>query len=343
MFLNRMLYCVICIVFINNGTLPAQNSSLPNSETTMHTKLIQPDYLKAGDTVAIVAPSGILLNREKEIDQAKKLLESWGLNVMIGEHVFKQNGHFAGTDNQRCEDFQNALNSPGVKAIWCARGGYGTVRILDELDYSKFKQHPKWIIGYSDITAIHNQLNNLGIESIHALMCTSLTEDLGEIEHSVSTFKDVIFGKPLSYTINGSKYNKAGKASGNLVGGNLTLLHTMLGSSTSIDTNGKIIFFEEIGEYAYHIDRMLQSLKRAGYFEGCIGIIVGNISKVRRNTTPWGKPMQQLILDVFEDYDFPILFNFPAGHEKDNRALIMGRTVELKIEKNSSEVRFINQ
>ena len=208
------------------------------------------------------------------------------------------------------------------------------------MDYTTFKEYPKWIIGYSDITALHNQLNNEGSESIHALMATSLTDDLEEIKENVSTFKDAIFGMPLAYSIEGSKYNKTGTASGQLVGGNLTLLHTMLGSKTSIDTNSKILFFEEIGEYAYHIDRMLQSLKRAGYFENCKGLIVGSISKVRENTTPFGRTVEQIILDVVADYNFPVLFNFPAGHEDDNRALILGRTIELSVGYDTSEVNF---
>jgi muramoyltetrapeptide carboxypeptidase len=343
MFLKRILCCALFIALAKQSNLIAQSSSSIILDTLTHTKLIQPPYLKAGDTVAIVAPSGILLNREKEVNQAVELLKSWNLNVVVGDHVFSQNGHFAGTDEERAIDFQKALDNPNIKAIWAARGGYGSVRILDKLDYTKYKEHPKWIIGYSDITALHNQLNNLGSESIHALMATSLTDDLGDIKDNVSTFKDAIFGKPLAYTIEGSEYNKTGTALGQLVGGNLTLLHTMLGSKTSIDTNGKILFFEEIGEYAYHIDRMLQSLKRAGYFDGCKGIIVGNISKVRKNTTEFGRTIEEIILDVVIEYDFPVLFNFPAGHKDDNRALILGRTIELTVGKDVSEVRFINQ
>ena len=336
----RVICCVIFIVLICPEQVSGQTSNTSNSDTMMYRTLIQPPYLKAGDSVAIVAPSGILLNREKEVNQARALLESWGLNVVIGKYVFNQSGHFAGTDDQRAKDLQNALDNPNIKAIWSARGGYGTVRILDKLDYTQFRANPKWLIGYSDITALHNDIHNEGVETIHALMCTSLTDDLEEIKESVATFKDAIFGNSLRYTIKGNTYNKTGKATGQLVGGNLTLLHTMLGSSTSIDTSGKIIFFEEIGEYAYHIDRMLQSLWRAGYFDDCKGIIVGDISKVRKNTTPWGKPVKQLILDVFEDCDFPILFDFPAGHEKDNRAMIMGRTIELTVGKDQSTVVF---
>jgi len=302
--------------------------------------MIQPPYLKAGDTVAIVAPSGILKNREGEIQQAVSLLKKWGLNSVVGKHVFSKDDHFAGTDEQRCEDFQNALDNPKISAIWCARGGYGTVRILDKLDFTKFKKKPKWLIGYSDITALHNQFHNQGYQSLHALMCVSLTKDLDDIKETVYTFKSAIFGNPVDYTLEGSKYNKAGNTSGQLVGGNLTLLHTMLGSETSIDTSGKILFIEEIGEYKYHIDRMLQSLKRAGYFKKCKGLIVGDMSKMRKNTTLWGTSVEQLILDALAEYDFPIAFNMPAGHEKDNRAMVFGKAIELKVSKEKSLVFF---
>jgi len=328
---------VFCVIFFFGLlSVSAQDKSIKK-----HTTLIQPDYLKAGDTVAIVAPSGILKGRTGEIDQAKRLLKSWGLHVVVGKHVFKQNNHFAGTDEERCEDFQNALDDSSISAIWCARGGYGTVRILDKLDYTKFREKPKWIIGYSDITALHNQVHNEGFESLHALMCVSLTKDLKGLEETVATFKDAIFGKPISYTLAGSKYNRAGKVTAPVVGGNLTLLHTMLGSETSIDTSGKILFIEEIGEYKYHIDRMLQSLKRAGYFNNCVGVMVGDMSKMRRNTTVWGSSTEQLILDVLAEYDFPIVFNVPSGHEEDNRALILGRNVEMNVAKEQATLRFL--
>ncbi|HLV69084.1 MAG TPA: LD-carboxypeptidase [Xanthomarina sp.] len=302
--------------------------------------MIQPPYLKAGDTVAIVAPSGILKNRTTEVKQAEDLLKSWDLNVVIGEHVFSKDNHFAGTDAERYEDFQKAMNNPTISAIWCARGGYGTVRILDKLDFTELRKKPKWLIGYSDITALHNQFHNEGFESIHALMCTSLTKDLVDIEESITTFKKAIFGETLSYTLKGTDYNRAGTVTAPLVGGNLTMLHTMLGSKTSIDTSGKILFIEEIGEYKYHIDRMLQSLKRAGYFDNCAGVLVGDMSKMRKNTTLWGTSVEQLILDALAEYDFPIAFNMPAGHEKDNRAMILGRTIEMTVEKDNTTVVF---
>jgi muramoyltetrapeptide carboxypeptidase len=332
-----LIIALCCVVFFFGNTNVLAQDKLA---TKQEYKLIQPSYLKTGDTVVIVAPSGILKGRTDEVEQARALLTGWNLNVIVGEHVFKQADHFAGTDDERCEDFQKALDDPTIKAIWSARGGYGTVRILDKLDYTKFKKKPKWIIGYSDITALHNQVHNAGFESIHAMMCVSLSEDREGLEHTISTFKDAIFGKPMSYTLEGSFYNKTGITSGQLVGGNLTILHTMLGSKTSIDTSGKILFFEEIGEYAYHIDRMLQSLKRAGYFDNCKGVIVGDITKLKKNTTPWGKPVEQLILDALADYDFPIAFNMHAGHEKDNRAMIFGRRVQLAVSSEQSTVDF---
>ena len=323
-----------CVIFLFTNSIIAQ------ATTKKQNMFIQPLHLKPGDTVAIVAPSGILKNRTNEIEQAKKLLKNWGLHVIVGKHVFSKSHHFAGTDNERYEDLQNALDNPKISAIWCARGGYGTVRILDKLDYTKFKKHPKWIIGYSDITALHNQIHNLGFQSIHAMMCTSLQDDLNSISKTISTFKDALFGTPLSYTINSSKYNKTGDVSGEITGGNLTLLHTMLGSKTSINTSGKILFIEEIGEYKYHIDRMLQSLKRAGYFNNCKGIIIGGMTKIKKNTTPWGASIEQLILDVFAEYNFPIMFNMPAGHAKDNRALILGKTIHLSINNKTSTITF---
>ncbi|WP_365940508.1 LD-carboxypeptidase [Winogradskyella sp.] len=318
----------------------AQNET--DNSIEMTSELIQPPYLKVGDTVAIVAPSGILKNREREVQQAVDLLNSWGLHTIVGKHVFSKSDHFAGTDDERCEDLQNAMDDPKISAIWCARGGYGTVRILEKLDYTKFKDNPKWVIGYSDITALHNQVHNEGFQSLHALMCVSLTKDLSEIEYSIETFKSALFGNPTDYTLESSNYNRTGEASGPLVGGNLTMLHTMLGSKESIDTSGKILFIEEIGEYKYHIDRMLQSMKRAGYFDNCNGLIVGGMSKMRKNTTLWGTSVEQLILDALADYDFPIAFGMPAGHEKKNLAMTFGKKVELKVSEDKTLFSFKN-
>lgn len=295
-------------------------------------KLTTPPYLQKGDTIAILAPAGILKNRKPTIDKAKKLAESWGLRVVYGKNMFNQNDHFAGTDEERCQDFQDALDNPSIKAIWSARGGYGSVRILDKLDFTEFKKHPKWVIGYSDITAFHNHIHNLGVETLHAMMATSMEKSSEDIVETIATFKKALFGEKLRYEIPASKKNRIGEVSGELVGGNIAILASMLGSDSQLSTGGKILFIEEIGEYKYSIDRMLQSLKRAGYFTKVKAIVVGDMTKIKRNTTPWGSSMEQLILEVVPK-DIPVLFDFPAGHEPDNRALIMGREVKLSISK----------
>lgn len=297
-------------------------------------KLITPPYLQKGDTIAIVAPAGILKGRKATIQKAKELAENWGLKVVLGKNMFNQNNHFAGTDSERCQDFQDALDNPNIKAIWAARGGYGSVRILDMLDFTKFKQNPKWIIGYSDITAFHNHIHNLGFESIHGMMATSLEEKPEEIMNTIASFKKALFGEDISYKITSSKYNRvlSNNIQGEIIGGNLAILTSMLGSKSQLNTENKILFIEEIGEYKYAIDRMLQSLKRAGYFTKVNAVIVGNMTSIKKNSTKWGSSIEQLILDVVPK-NIPVLFDFPAGHETDNSALIFGRNVRLNIVK----------
>lgn len=295
-------------------------------------KLVSPPYLQKGDTIAIVAPAGILKNRQATIVKAKKLAESWGLHVNIGNNIYNNNYHFAGTDNERAKDFQTALDDPSIKAIWAARGGYGSVRILDVLDFSKFKQNPKWIIGYSDITAFHNHIHNMGITTLHAMMPTSLEQNPAEIIKTISSFKKALFGKEISYSIPISKYNRTHSLTaikGQLIGGNLAIQTSMLGSKSAVNTDNKILFIEEIGEYKYAIDRMLQSLKRAGYFKKLNAVIVGDMSLIKKNSTPWGSSIEQLILDAIPN-NIPVIFDFPAGHEADNRALIFGRKVKIQ-------------
>ncbi|WP_373284655.1 S66 peptidase family protein [Polaribacter pacificus] len=319
----------------------ASAQEMPNSLRVKSNQLVKAPYLKKGDTIAIVAPAGILMNREASIEKAKRLVESWGLHVVLGEHLYVQGSHFAGSDEERAADFQKALDNKNIKAIWSARGGYGSVRILDLLDFSTFKKHPKWIVGYSDITAIHSHVHNLGFETLHAMMATSLEEDPKETKKTIASFKSALFGESLSYQVSPNDLNRKGSAEGQLVGGNLTMLLTMLGSKSEIDTRGKILFIEEIGEYKYHIDRMLQSLKRAGYFENCKGLIIGDMTKIKKNTTPWGESIESLILEVVAEYDFPVLFDFPAGHEADNQAIILGRTIEMDVTEQHATVLFM--
>ena len=325
---------IFLILFLNNLNLFSQ--SITNN------KLIKPEYLKKGDTVAIVAPSGVLKNYNGYILKAKELLKSWELEVVMGENVFNDNGHFAGTDNQRSADFQLALDDKAIKAIWCARGGYGAMRVIDNLNFEKYKENPKWIIGYSDITAIHNDLHNNKSESIHGIMCKSLEKIDVDNNESISLLKKTLFGEKLSYTIEGNNYNIEGNSNGQLIGGNLTLLHCLLGSESSIDTDGKILFIEDLGEYLYHIDRMLISLKRAGYFDNCKGLIVGDFTDMRKNTTPFGRNLKELILDIVKEYDFPVSFGFPAGHGEKNYPMILGREINLEVSKQQSTINFSN-
>lgn len=324
----KKLHLFISFLLINFSLVKAQE------------KLITPAYLKAGDTISILAPAGILKpSRKAVVLQAKKMAESWGLKVVLGKNMFNNGHHFAGTDDERCQDFQDALDNKNIKAIWAARGGYGSVRILDKLDFTKFKNNPKWIIGYSDITAFHNHIHHLGFETLHAMMATSLEEKPEEIIETISSFKKALFGEDISYEVPSSKYNRINsslKINGQLVGGNLAILTSMLGSESQLNTENKILFIEEIGEYKYSIDRMLQSLKRANYFTKVKGVIVGDMSLIKKNSTKWGSSIEQLILDVLPK-NIPVLFNFPAGHEADNRALIFGRNIHLKVERSAKK------
>lgn len=304
---------------------------------------IRPNYLKKGDTVAIVAPSGVVVSKKNLVKKAITVLQEWGLKVQVGSYVFAQDHHFAGTDAQRLRDFQQAINNPNIKAIWCARGGYGAMRIIDEIDFSALQKHPKWLVGFSDITAFHNQFHNEGIQSIHAMMCTGVNNtDLqpDEVILNLESLKKALFGKELSYKIASSKYNKKGTAKGVLVGGNLSLLQATLQSKSSINTKGKILFIEEVGEYKYSIDRMLYSLKRAGYFKDIKGLIIGGMTSIKKNNPSFGKTIEELILEVVAPYNFPVLFDFPAGHGDANRALILGRSCTLTVAPKESTLIF---
>ena len=335
--LNKLFYLCLTILITINTTTKIFSKDLKE----MDNNLIRPEYLKVGDTIAIIAPSGVLNDHENYINKAKKLLESWELNVIIGKNVFNNYGHFSGTDKERTKDFQRALDDKTISAIWCARGGYGAMRIIDDLDYTEYLKTPKWIIGYSDITAIHNDLHILGSESIHSIMCKSLEDKDINNDQSIQALKDVLFGNKLSYNFNNKPENKLGKTSGQIVGGNLTLLHGLIGSKSSINTDGKILFIEDLGEYHYHIDRMLISLKRAGYFDNCNGLVVGDFSDLRENTTPFGKNIKEIILDAVKEFNFPVLFDFPAGHEELNMPIILGRNIIMDINSSKSTIEFL--
>ena len=301
----------------------------------------QPKYLKAGDKVVIVSPAGVLISKEKEINLAKATLESWGLVVEVANHVFSKSNHFSGTDDERASDFQKAINDPEVKAIWCARGGYGSVRVIDKIDFSALKEFPKWIIGYSDITVFHSYLNNIGVQTIHGMMPVNfVSSDLKNIQPSIASLKKALMGNLDSYKIPFNAHNNLGSVKGTLVGGNLAILQSMLGSQCEIDMTGKILFFEDIGEYKYQIDRMLQSLKRAGYFNNCSGILIGDFTNIKSNTPSWGESIEELIVNATKGCNAPIAFSFNGGHELVNNALIFGAEIEMNVSKEGTLISF---
>ena len=285
--------------------------------------MIAPAYLKKGDTIAIVATAR--KNIEDNLQPAISWLKSWGLEVVIGATIGLDVNQLAGTDEQRAADFQTQLDNPNIKAIWCVRGGYGTVRMIDLLNFTKFKKSPKWIIGFSDVTVLHSHLTTLGYQSIHGIMPVSSKAT----QEAKESLRKSLFGESLQYTVPCDQMNKLGSASGILVGGNLSILYSLLGSPSAIDCTDKILFIEDLDEYLYHLDRMMINLKRNGCLESLKGIIVGGMTKMKDNDIPWGKNALEIIEDVTKNYNIPIIYNFPAGHLADNHALIMGRKISL--------------
>ncbi len=294
-------------------------------------KMIIPPHLKKGDTVAIVCTARKFF--QEEAKPAIELLESWGLKAKLGRTIGLDTCQLAGTDVERAADFQEMMDNENIKAIWCARGGYGTVRIIDMLDFTKFKKSPKWIMGFSDVTVLHSHLNTLGIASLHSIMPFTVPRAPEEVKQ---TLKDVLFGEKPTYTIPSKPYDVKGNASGEIVGGNISILYSLLGSKSSIDTKNKILFIEDLDEYLYHIDRMMYNLKRNGYFEHVNGIIVGSMKDMHDNEIPFGQNEVQIITEIAKEHNIPIAFEFCAGHQRDNRTLILGNQVDFEV--NEKEV-----
>ena len=294
-----------------------------------------PPYLKKGDTVAIVATAR--KNIDDNLKPAIDLLTSWGLLVKVGSSIGLDFNQLAGTDVQRAADFQAQMNDKKIKAIWCVRGGYGTVRMLDLLDFSVFKKNPKWVIGFSDVTVLHNHLNTMGFASIHGAMPVSIARASDEAKE---TLRKALFGQKIVIETAPNPLNRFGKASGELVGGNLSILYSLLGSPSAIDCEDKILFIEDLDEYLYHIDRMMMNLKRNGCLSSLKGIIVGAMTEMKDNEIPWGRNALEIIEDAVKGLNIPIIYNFPAGHIRDNRALIFGRQVTIDVTAEESKVVF---
>ena len=295
-------------------------------------KMKLPPYLKKGDTVAIVCTARKFMPEEAK--PAIELLESWGLKAKLGRTIGLDSCQLGGTDVERAADLQQMMDDDNIKAIWCARGGYGTVRIVDLLDFTKFSKKPKWIMGFSDVTVLHSHLNTLGIATLHSIMPFTVPNAPEKVKQ---TLKDALFGTKLSYELPSKSYDVKGKAEGELVGGNISILYSLLGSSSSISTQGKILFIEDLDEYLYHVDRMMYNLKRNGYFEKAKGIIVGSMRDMHDNEIPFGQNEVQIITAIAKEYNIPIAFEFCAGHQKDNRTLVLGSQVSFEV--NDKEIR----
>ncbi len=297
--------------------------------------MITPPYLKKGDTIAIVATAR--KNVDDNLKPAIDLLKSWGLKVIIGKSIGLENNQLAGTDQERAADFQQQLDNPNIKAIWCVRGGYGTVRIIDLLDFSNFKKNPKWIVGFSDVTVLHNQLNILGFKTIHAIMPLTLPKASAQ---AIESLRKSLFGKTLNYDLKSNPMNQLGTLTAELVGGNLSILYSLLGSKSAINCDNKILFIEDLDEYLYHIDRMLMNLDRNGCLGNLKGIIVGSMTEMKDNQIPWGKNALEIIEAITAKYQIPVIYDFPAGHIDDNRALILGATIKMEVGPQKSSISF---
>ena len=291
-----------------------------------------PPYLQKGDTIGIVCPAGAMPTAKAET--CIRILKQWGYKVKVGATLGHEFNYFSGTDEERLADLQGMLDDNDVKAVLCGRGGYGTNRIIDAIDWKAFRKNPKWVIGFSDITMLHNYLfTKLNTASMHAPMAAAFN-DQGFKNLYVQSLKKALAGKPAIYKAEGHPFNRKGTGSGQLVGGNLSLLAHQVGTVSDINTKGKILFIEDIGEYLYNIDRMMIQLQRSGKLDSLKALIVGGFSDMKDTTTPFGQTLEELIWDKVKAYHYPVCFHFPVSHDKENYALKVGVDYELAVGKN---------
>jgi len=295
-----------------------------------------PRYLMPNDQIRIVSPSGNI--EPKYIVGAKKTLSSWGLNVTEGKFARTKYGRFAGTEAQRIADLQEALDDPSVNAILCSRGGYGVAQIIDKLDFSTFAKSPKWLIGFSDITILHNAISNLGVASIHGIMAKHLTQFSPNSIH-VQKCREILFGQMPTYVVPKHRLNKVGIGQGKLIGGNLSVLIGLRGSQFDLDYKNNILFIEDIAERPYHIDRMMQNLRFSGALAQLSGLVVGQFSDCDEDPL-MKKSVAQIIASAVSEYDYPVCFNFPAGHVDNNFPLKLGETVQFEVTKRAVTLAF---
>ena len=299
-----------------------------------------PPYLLPGDTVALAAPARKI--SKSEIIPAIAWLKSVGFNVFYDERLFAAEHQFAGEDAVRAAYFQDLLDNENIKAIWCVRGGYGSARIIDQLDFTHFQQHPKWICGYSDITVFHSHIQrHFGIATLHATMPINVTEDRLQTP-VLQSFLNALMGKTLTYEIPNHPLSRLQPFSGILVGGNLSMLYSLMGSPSDIDMTDKVLFIEDLDEYLYHIDRMVLNLKRSGKLSRIKALLIGHLSDMHDNTIPFGKTAEEIVADHCRDLDIPVVFNVPAGHLPDNRAFRMGCKTEGYFQDNKFIINNLN-
>ncbi len=287
-------------------------------------------YLKKGDTVAIVSPARAI-EREK-VEPAIRFLENHGFEVRLSKHVFDVHHQMAGTDEEKVADIQACINDPEVRAIISTRGGYGCVRVIDQLDLKPLAEQKKWFVGYSDVTVFHSHIHtHFGTPTLHGTMPVNISDEpTSEESISNQTLIDGLMGKELCYPLPSHDLNREGNANGLLVGGNLSMLYSLCGSASDIDTAGKILFIEDLDEYLYHVDRMLMNMKRTGKLENLAALVVGGMSDMNDNAVPFGKTAEEIIVEHTAEFDYPVYFGFEAGHQKPNRALRFGMPAEIK-------------
>jgi len=299
-------------------------------------KMICPPFLKKGDKIAIVASARKI--SKAELEPSFKIIKSYGFEIMYSNMLFFGDNQFAGSDDIRAKELQQMLDDSSVKAIFFARGGYGSVRIIDKLDFTSFVSNPKWLVGYSDITVFHNHVNrNFGIQTLHASMPINFAENT---KPALDSLFDVLYGRLPFYEFTANPFNNPGKIDGELVGGNLSVIYSLLGSNSFPETDGKILFLEDLDEYLYHIDRMMMGLKRAGKLSNLAGLLVGAMTSMNDNAIPFGKTAEEIIRDTVSEYGYPICFNFPAGHIDENMALLMGGKVSINVSDLLSFLKF---
>lgn len=293
--------------------------------------MIFPPWLAKGDKIGIAATAKY--TTPEEIAYGLQLVTEWGLLPVTGENIYRRHNFFAGSDKDRIQNLQSMLDDQEIKAIAFTKGAYGTLRIIDELDFTGFISHPKWITGYSDITVLHNHIHNLGIASIHSVMLQGMP---GSLPAASGSLHDALFGLPLTYTIPAHRDNKNQSPfiAGIVTGGNLSMLHTLTGTPSDIDTRDKILFIEDIDEYRYHLDRMMIAMKRAGKLQYLRALVVGGMTDIKESTLAFGQDAHEIILEYTAHYGYPVLFGFPAGHMADNRAMILGSNLSIKTQNN---------